>query len=200
MSDGDVTQLIREVAEGDDVAVQEIWERYYGPLVALARRKLGSRRRMVDEEDAALSAFNSFCQGMRAGSFQLDDRDDLWQVLVMLTIRKAIGYLRREHAEKRGGGEVRGESVFAKRDSTDETDGMGAILGAGPTPQLAAQLADQCEHLLAKLDDDAHRQVALLKLEGCTDKEIADELRCGLRTVQRRLEGIRKKWAAEMDG
>ena len=75
------------------------------------------------------------------------------------------------------------------------TGGMGAILGTEPTPELAAQVADECEHLLAQLDDDAQRQIALLKLEGYTDQEISDQLGCGLRTVQRKLARIRDKWA-----
>jgi len=198
MSNDDVTQWIRGFAEGDELAAQKLWERYYSQLVSLARRKLGSRRRVVDEEDAALSAFNSFCQGLRAGRFpRIEDRHDLWKVLLTLTVRKTVKYHRREHAEKRGAGQVRGESVFAKRPSADETGGMGAILGSEPTPELAAQVADQCEHLLAQLDDESQRQIALLKLEGYTDQEISEQLRCGLRTVQRKLARIRDKWTRE---
>jgi len=192
----DVTVWIKELAQGDELAVQKIWERYYKQLLSLARRRLGSNRRVADEEDAALSAFNSFCQGLAAGRFpRLDDRHDLWQILLTLTARKTTKYLRREHAAKRGGGDVRGESVLAKRASEDDTGEIGAALGTEPTPELAAEVADQCDFLLAQLEDDSQRQIALLKLEGYTDLEICDRVGCGLRTVQRKLARIRDTWA-----
>ena len=78
-------------------------------LVGLARSKLGDvPRRAEDEEDVALAAFASFCKGIEAGRFsRLDDRDDLWQVLIVLTERKAVDQVRRERAQKRGAGDVR---------------------------------------------------------------------------------------------
>ena len=39
--------------------------------------------------------------------------------------------------------------------------------------------------------------VALLKLEGHSNEEIARSLDCGLRTVERKLDVIRKRWIAE---
>ncbi len=76
----------------------------------MASRKLGDLpRRVADEEDVVLSAFHDFLRGVEEGRFtRLDDREDLWQVLVMLTERKAIGLRRKTQAEKRGGGQVRG--------------------------------------------------------------------------------------------
>jgi len=111
-----VTAWIAGLKAGDSAAAGEIWKRY---VDRLARAKLGSSpRRVADEDDVALSAFNDFLQGVEDGSFAwLDDRDDLWQVLVMLTERKAIAQQRREQAQKRGGGQVRGESVFAAADA-----------------------------------------------------------------------------------
>ena len=59
---------------------------------------------MADEEDAALDAFNSFLAGVVRGRFpQLNDRDDLWRLLVVLTVRKAIGQRRDLTRQKRGG-------------------------------------------------------------------------------------------------
>jgi len=200
MSDDDVTQWIRALADGDESAFQKIWERYYSQLLTLARRRLGDRRRVADEDDAVASAFGSFYRGLADGRFpQLDDRNDLWKVLITITLRKALGYIRGEGALKRGGGNVRGESVFIGRDREDGVGGIGEVLGAEPTPELAAQVTDQCEHLLAQLEDDFHRQIALLKLEGYTDHEISERLDCGLRTVQRKLAKIRDTWASETD-
>ena len=197
--DDDVTQWISQLAEGDELAAQNIWNRYYEQLVRLARRKLGDEhRRTADEEDVVLSAFHSFCQGAAAGRFpRLDDRHDLWKLLVTITARKAVAQLRREHAQKRGGGAVRGESVFIEKDSSQGHGGIGEVLGREPTPEFAAQVTEQCEHLFECLEDEWLRVVALLKLEGYTNEEIARHLDCAPGTVERRLARIRKKWAKE---
>lgn len=196
MSDDDVTRWIRALAKDDQTAAQRIWERYYQTLVRLARKKLGdSDRRVADEEDVALSAIKSFCRGLKAGRFpRLDDRQDLWRLLVALTARKAVDHLRRQHAQKRGGGGVRGESVFIQAGSSEQPGGIDAVLGAEPTADFAAQVAEQCEALLGCLDDDRLRQTALYKLEGYTNQEIAQTMDCAESTVERRLARIRRKW------
>jgi hypothetical protein len=62
-SEGSVTQWLGQLQAGDPAAVQPLWERYFQRLVGLARLKLrGAPRRAADEEDVALSAFDSFCR------------------------------------------------------------------------------------------------------------------------------------------
>jgi hypothetical protein len=89
---GSVSLWIDRLKGGAGEAAQPLWERYFAHLVALARAKLrGAPRQAADEEDVALSAFDSFCRGVEQGRFpRLDDRDDLWQLLMLLTARKAI--------------------------------------------------------------------------------------------------------------
>src|SRR6187200_2348233 len=113
-STGSVTHWIDLLKGRDPTAIQQLWEAYFPRLVGLARKKLReSPRRAADEEDVALSAFDSFCEGAAQGHFpQLTDRDDLWHVLVTITTRKALQLLRHEQRQKRGGGAVRGESAF----------------------------------------------------------------------------------------
>jgi hypothetical protein len=98
-----VTEWLVRLKAGDQAAGQQLWQRYLDPLIHLAERRLGAApRTMADEEDVALSAFHAFLQGVSAQRFaRLADRDDLWQVLVMLTERKAVGLLRWEQADKR---------------------------------------------------------------------------------------------------
>ena len=202
MADGtEITLWLGRLADGDPSAVQHVWEQYCQRLFLLARRKLGDLpRRAVDEEDMVLSAFNSFCQAAAVGRFpQLQDRHDLWRILVTLTARKAVRQLRREHAVKRGGGAVRGESFFAAGDSSGELGGIDQVLGAAPTPELAAAVGEQCARLLDLLDDASLRTVALLKLEGHTNEEIAAKLDRVTTTVERKLARIRKKWQQEID-
>jgi len=198
---GSVTRWLTRLEAGDAEAVQPLWERYFEALVGLARRKLCALRQPrtdVDEEDVALSAFHSFCQGAARGRFpRLDDRDNLWRLLVTITARKALDQVRRQARQKRGGGRVLVGS--AQAGGEDDTDGAGLeqVVGQEPTPQFAAMVADECRRLLAALDDEKLRQVALLRMEGYSDEEIAARVDCSLRTVSRKLALIRKAWLRE---
>lgn len=102
-SEGSVTRWIDLLKAGDAGAAQKLWERYFPRLVGLARKKLqGAKKGVADEEDVALNAFDSFCRGAEAGRFpRLDDRDNLWQLLVVLTARKAWHLRRYEQRHKR---------------------------------------------------------------------------------------------------
>src|ERR1700676_643566 len=101
-----VSGWLNQLQKGNvDRPVQELWERYFQRLMGLAKAKLGKLpKRVADEEDVALSAFDSFCQGVARGRFpQLNDRNDLWRILVTITARKAINLNRRHGRQKRGG-------------------------------------------------------------------------------------------------
>ena len=197
--DGSVTHWLGALEGGDAAAAQRLWERYFDRLVRLARAKLGAMPRgAADEEDVALSAFHSFCQGAARGRFpRLDDRDNLWRLLVTITARKALDQVRRQARQKRGGGRVLVGS--AQAGGEDDTDGAGLdqVVGQEPTPQFAAMVADECRRLLAALGDETLRRVALLRMEGYSDEEIAARVDCSLRTVSRKLALIRKAWLRE---
>jgi DNA-directed RNA polymerase specialized sigma24 family protein len=196
-ADDSVTFWMTQLKAGDDAAAQKLWESYFHRLVALARQRLrGSRRREADEEDVALSAFDSFCRGAGEGQFpRLADRDDLWQVLVLLTARKALYQVEREHCLKRGGA-VRGESAFLDLANEDSAEaGIEQVIGHEPSPGFAVQVADECDRLLGRLGDPGLRAIALWKMEGYTNEEIGQKLGCAVATVERRLQLIRKLWA-----
>jgi RNA polymerase sigma factor (sigma-70 family) len=196
MSAESVTNWLAELRDGDPEAAQAVWIRYYERLLSYARRKLGNMpRRVADEEDVVLSAFNSFCQGAAAGRFpQLADRDDLWKVLITITARKAVAHIRHVSAEKRGAAQVRGESVFLQNAASESAPGIQVVAGQHPTPEFAAMLTEQFECLFACLEDETLQRIALLKLEGYSNTQIAEKLGCVRETVQRKLSRIRGKW------
>jgi DNA-directed RNA polymerase specialized sigma24 family protein len=185
-ADGSVTTWIRAISSGDDDVAQNLWERYFQRMVELARNKLrAASSRAADEEDVALSAFHSFCQAAADHRFpRLANRDDLWQVLVMLTARKALDQRKYDLRKKR--------SDTSTKPLDDAA--LESIIGADPDPAFAAMVADEFRHLLDRLDDAELRQIALRKLEGSTNEEIAVELNCTVRTVGRRLAVIRDLW------
>jgi DNA-directed RNA polymerase specialized sigma24 family protein len=196
---GSVTCWIDQLKAGDAAAAQALWESYYKRLVALARHKLrGAPRAAADEDDVALSAFDSLCRGAGQGRFpQLTDRDDLWRLLFAITERKALDHIKYELRLKRGGGMVRHASAL-DGDSAS-AHGLDRFPGAEPTPELAAQVAEQCRFLLDRLADDELRRIAVAKMEGYTNKEIAEQLSCSLPRIERKLARIRKIWAREAD-
>ena len=195
-SSEEVTVWLSLLSKGDQRAAEVIWNQYFEKLARFARRKLeGMPRRAADEEDVALSAMNSFCRGMEAGRFhELDDRHDLWKLLVTITARKAVAQQRRHHAAKRGGGHVRGESIFLPMGYDDESPGIGEVLGSEPTPELACAVAENCHAMLEALGDETLRDVARLTLEGYSTTDVATHLGCAKRTVERKLTRIREKW------
>ena len=194
--EGSVTLWIGALRAGDDEAARQLWNRYFEALVRLARARLHART-IADEEDVALSAFDSFCAGLARGRFpDIADRYDLWRLLVTLTARKATNRLRHESRQKRGAGRVVLESALAAGPES-EADAMGQVIGSEPSPEFAAQVAEECGRRLNGLPDESLRLVALMKMEGYTNQEIADRLGCDPRTVTRKLKVIRKAWLAE---
>ncbi|MDA1051275.1 MAG: ECF-type sigma factor [Planctomycetota bacterium] len=194
-----VTAWLDRLKADDSDAAVDLWHRYVGELIRLARSKLGrSPRRAADEEDVVVSAFDAFFRGVEDGRFsRLNDRDDLWQVLVMLTERKAINQIRRERAAKRGDGRLRGESALAGAHGSSYPNGLGQVAANEPTPEFAAQFREQFGQLLNCLDDDLLRQIAVGKLEGYTNTELAERLNLSLRAVERKLSIIRRRWERE---
>jgi DNA-directed RNA polymerase specialized sigma24 family protein len=195
-----VSVWIAGLKAGDEEAAQRLWERYSVRLCDLARRHLKSLpRRMADEEDVVLIAFNSFCSGAREGRFaRLNDRHDLWQLLLMITERKAIDLIKHEHRQKRGGGKVRGDSAFLALEDDPAVRGIQQVVGNEPTPEFAALTAEECQRLLDSLHDKPLCQVVIWKMEGYTNTEIAEKLGCVVRSIERKLSGIRMIWSGEL--
>lgn len=195
---GSVSHWLVALKEGDQSAAQPLWERYYARLLGLARQVLqGARRREADEEDVVQNAFNSFFQGVSQGRFpQLNDRDNLWRLLVVLTARKAVDQVRRERRHSPGGVTPQTQAAISPVGADDDA-ALEQVVGQEPTPELAAQVVEQYERLLERLADDKLRQIAVWKLEGCTNGEIAAKLSCSRRTVIRKLETIRLIWSKE---
>ncbi len=132
----------------------------------------------------------------------LRDRHDLWSLLVTITERKAVNLIRDQAREKRGGGRVRGDSVFFRDEpiaATTSVPSLDRLPSPVASPDAAAALAETLENLLRNLGDQ-HRQIALFKLEGRTNVEIAKLLDCAVSTVERRLRLIRRCWVEARHG
>jgi DNA-directed RNA polymerase specialized sigma24 family protein len=200
-ANGSVTRWIDRVRAGEPDAARQLWHRYFDRLVRLARGRLREKaRRSADEEDVALDAFDSFCRAAEAGRFpKLDDRNDIWQVLTVITARKAADLVQHQNRQKRGGGAVQGESALMRwTDGIPDGPGLDGLDGAEPSPDEAAVFADECRRLLGKLTDPTLKTVVLLRMEGYSAREISGRMGCAVRTVERKLRRVQLLWRDEL--
>lgn len=192
-----ITIWLEQLKEGERSSVQRLWECYYPKLVRVATKKLqGMPQHLTDGEEVALSAFKSFCLAAEKKRFpKLEDRDDLWQVLLMLVRNKVADQWEFHSRSKRD--LTRTQSIAGGESS--KTNGEVAFLcelleSGEPDPLIAIEVAEECQRLMNLLPDDEARQIALWKMEGYTNKEIAEKIQRVEKTVERRLGLIRSRW------
>ena len=179
-----ITRLIRAVQDGRDSAVCPLLAAYFDRPVQLASKRLQNLPVLGGyDEDLALRSFHSVCQRLRDSARPLDlaDRDDLWRLLATRTISRAIDLIRRRHRA-----EVPGDQDLTR------------LLTREPTPEEAAEAADECRRLLDSLQEPELRRIALWKVEGYTNDEIAGRLDCVPRTIERKMSRIRLLWKHEL--
>jgi DNA-directed RNA polymerase specialized sigma24 family protein len=180
-----ITRLMRAVQDGSDSAVRPLLAEYFDRLVQLARKRLGNLPGLGGyDEDLALRSFHSVYRRLRDPGRPLDlsGRDDLWRLLATRTISRTIDLIRQHHPA-----EVPGEEDVA------------LLLTREPTPEEAAEVADDCRRLLDSLHEPELRQIALWKVEGYTNEEIAVRLDCVPRTIERKVSRIRLLWKHELE-
>jgi RNA polymerase sigma factor (sigma-70 family) len=199
---GSVTKLIQLLRSDDkeerEMAALLIWRRYFRDLLELARNNLNRRvRRREDEEDVLQSMYKSFCLRQQRGEFDLAGRDALWKLLVTITLRKARNAAKAQGREKR---DIRRERTKPADDEQRSAWALEQMDAAGPSPAEAAVLNEALERRLEALANPELRQIALWRLEGYTNREIADRLDMTERSVERRTERIRDKWLSYNDG
>lgn len=200
--EGSVTCWLEALKRDHPDAAQALWQRYLGQLLVLAQARMQAAcvpQAVQDEEDVALSAFQSFFEGVRAGRFpKLDNRDDFWKLLITITHRKVVDLVKARAAQKRGAGRVLNEADLPGGDSEEAFQPLEQIISREPTPEFAAMLADEQRRLLGLLSNPVLRQIAAWKFAGYTSGEIQERLGGSLRRVTLKLELIQRIWATEL--
>ncbi len=191
-----ITQWLQQAQDGDEYARQQIWVRYYERLIRLARSRIAAgNTRVSDEEDVVVGAFDAFFRALGDGKFpELGDREGIWRLLVVIADNKANDLHRYQNRQKRGGGQIRGHSAFLK--AGGDGDHFDQI--PDPAPDFADSLCLTCNELLIRLKPEL-RQIAIWKMEGYTNQEIADELGCVEESVRRKVMLIRSVWSKDME-
>ena len=181
-----ITRWIHALREGDEQAAHSIWAEYFDRISIVARHYLKTTpQRMADDEDVVAKAFNS--------------REDLWQILIMLTSRHAIRQAIAEKCQKRGGGMVRTESAFPGSGIGEIPIAISAMSNKTPTPEFIVMMIQQCQYLIDSLPNKLLRDIALLRFEGFASAEIAARTNRSIRTVQRKLVMIRSQWPSLLE-
>jgi RNA polymerase sigma factor (sigma-70 family) len=183
-----LTWFFQRLRQGDRDAAAKLWEHFCPRMLGLARKILDRRLSVLDAEDAAQSAFASFWQRAERGDFSDSlDRNELWRILATITARKARWHMTRELADKRGGGRVQKESEL---EGTMNGFRLDQALAKLPAPEF--DLA--CEELMEELKSEELQTIALYRLMGYTNQEIAQMLSCSERKIERKLRLIRLAW------
>jgi len=193
---GTITGWLVAVRRGDTIAAQRLWDEYFNQLISLARSFLEKRSRTTsfDEEDVAASVLGElFIKLQQGGHSDIEDRHQLWRLLVVITVRKAAELARREKTLKRGSGNVVLESEIEVAQSIS----LDQLIGNNSAAEFSTFMSEQCRELLELLGSPELEQIALWKLAGHTNEEIADQQHCTRVTIQRKLRLIREIWIAE---
>ena len=182
------TDVMARLRAGDEAAAREVFERFVGKLVRLARRQFDAvLRRKVDPEDVVQSAYKSFFLRYGAGKFEVQDWDNLWGLLTVITLRKCLDRVEYHRAERRA---VQREA--AAQPGTPGSEPWWEAVAREPTPEEAAVLAETVEQLLRGLEED-ERPVLEMSLQGYTTQEICARLGRPERSIRRLRERVRKR-------
>jgi DNA-directed RNA polymerase specialized sigma24 family protein len=184
-----VTRWIDELQKGDGAAANLLWQFLKSRLMALATRQVGFSV-SYDKDDVALDAFATLCEGIRQGRYEIEDRNALWSLLGVITINGARKRSRNEKRLRRGGG-------FTRSKKNDQA--LDSIAASEQSPAGSFFAQEECERMLSILPDDNLKKLAVLKVDGYTNEEIAEILDCTRRSIQRRLKLIREIWTKELD-
>jgi RNA polymerase sigma factor (sigma-70 family) len=180
MDHDSVTQWLVNLHHDERTAAEQLWQRYWNRVAGMARTILSAYPRgAADEQDVAQSVIRTFFRRVRDGRFpRLENRRDLWNLLVTITIRKALKQRRRQSRQALTG---------------TDAEFIQQALSREPEPDIASMLRDEVQHLVGLLDEPMQRVAALL-LEGCTNEEAAARCGVSLATIERRRQLIRKTW------
>ncbi len=176
---------------GDERAARQLFDCHVDRLVALARRRISQRLAgRIDPEDVVQSVFRTFFHRAKEGQFCIAEQDDLCKLLVRITVHKTLRKVAFHQAGKR---DLQREVGRGK----EPDDQLQEVLGREPSPEEAVAFIDQLEHFLSRLAPQ-ERQILEMRLQGCSNEEIATKLGIYDRKIRRVIERIRG--LAEQEG
>jgi RNA polymerase sigma factor (sigma-70 family) len=198
--DESVTLWCQKLRDGDEEAAAKLWNHYSERLLRYARGRLNAKtQRVYDEDDLATSAFRSVCRGITSQRIAaLEGRDNFWRLLLAIAARKIMARHRYDKRQIRDQQRTLEEQDIPQHGQAD-TAGIDGVASDGETPELAVEIAETCATMLSSLQEPDLQQIVERKIEGFTSAEIARQLNVTERTVERKLERIRRRWQAMIE-
>jgi DNA-directed RNA polymerase specialized sigma24 family protein len=178
--------------DGDPHAIQKLVERYFRKLSEYAHKKLSARMRLSEDgEDIAILVMHAIARNTQLGRFpNLQHREDLWLHMIFLTQQQVI----ERHREEK----VIGQSGITIQNMTDLLEqyscSLDDFLDDDSGRDRLLEIMDCWNELLKSLEDDRARDIARLKLQGFTNREIASILALVPKTVDRKVQHIMQRW------
>ncbi len=181
----DDRDLVSNYQAGSESAARDLFDKYCERLMKLAKRRIGQRMASrFDPEDVIQSAFRTFFTRVKNDEFTFEQEDDLFKLLVRLTVRKTLRRIQHHNAAKRNP-----NAEAAQR--TDDIEPFSLLAGQTVPPDVEVALIDEFQLLIGQLPE-LDRQVLELKVQGYTTPEIAENLGSYERKIRRVLERIEK--------
>lgn len=194
---GSVSRLILAAKEGDAPSLELLFKRYWEKVVLWARKGLDeSKCREFDADDVAIDVFQSFYEGFKGGNYpNLDSRDGLNALLATIAIKKAINRIEKANAQKRGGGQIRGESALVNQSNAAGIQNANIpSIAKAITPDEKTILDDAIDYRLNSLQPPQLQLIAQRLIVGFSTAEIAKELNLTQRSIQLKIKAIARIW------
>ena len=169
--------------DGGEEAARQLYFRYAKRLNRLVERQCSpGLARRAGVEDIVQSAFGSFFRRIRRGSYDIPDGDDLWKLLLVITLHKIRKRAAYHHAAKRDahrttGGEAARRHLELHPDSGGSQDGHFVLV----VEEILEQLAPHAQEMVR------------LRIDGHEIGEVARKTGRSRRTVERTLQEVRLK-------
>lgn len=177
--------LIEQFKAGSESAARELFDRYCERLMRLARRRIGQRMTSrVDPEDVIQSAFRTFFTRVRKDEFKFEGENDLFKLLVRLTVHKTLRQVAFHRAAKRN-------PELEAAQASDAYELLQQLTDSDPPPEVEVALVDEFERFMNQLPA-FDRRVLEMKLQGYSTTEIAEALSSYDRKIRRVLERIQE--------
>jgi RNA polymerase sigma-70 factor (ECF subfamily) len=185
---GNWESLRERLEQGDSLAQTEVFELYSIELVRLAEKNIHPvLNRRFDGDDIVQSVFRTFFRRQQEGKFSIEKSEELWRLLVTITVCKTRSLARKHTAKRR--------DVHSEQQIDDQ---------AHPVPDKRASDQDLfalCEEIDLVLKGLPKKAPEILagRLEGKTKSEIAKDLNLSRQTIHRILNLVEERLKQRFD-
>ena len=151
------------VQNSGEHSAEKLWNTYFGRLRRFAANQMkGMPKIASDEEDITLSVLKSVCLSLRDGRIgKIDDDQGLWHLLVVICKRKIANQYAYQRRAKR--------DVSRAQPFDGEADSLRKLECQEFRPEMLLEFKERFEDLLARLEKDTLKTIALAKLQNYTN-------------------------------